>query len=92
MANTKRSYVVGDHFDAYIAGQLESGRFNNASEVVRNALRMMEEHDKKLTALQVLIDEGVSALEAGQYTEYESANDLAEDIIKRGMERSKRKG
>ena len=48
--------------DRYILTRLESGRFENASEVVRAALRTMEREERlyeaKLEALRAAIDEG----------------------------------
>jgi antitoxin ParD1/3/4 len=31
--------------DKFVAGKVESGRYTSASEVVREALRLLEEHD-----------------------------------------------
>ncbi|MEO6405932.1 MAG: type II toxin-antitoxin system ParD family antitoxin [Ferruginibacter sp.] len=42
------SILLGEHFEAYISSEIASGRFNSASEVIRNALRLMKaEEDKK---------------------------------------------
>ena len=45
--------------------KVESGRYNNASEVVREALRLMEERDylytEKLAALRAEIEKGLSS-------------------------------
>ena len=38
-----RSFALGDHFEHFIEEQLRSGRYNNASEVVRAGLRMLED-------------------------------------------------
>ena len=46
------SYAVGDHFDKFIREQVEAGRYNNASEVVREGLRLVEEREAKLKALR----------------------------------------
>jgi putative addiction module CopG family antidote len=43
MSVTKKSFVVGEHFDTFIDQQIASGRFNNASEVIRAALRLLED-------------------------------------------------
>lgn len=56
MAKTT-SFNLGDHFEQFISSQIESGRYGNASEVVRASLRRMEEDEQKLKALrQALID------------------------------------
>ena len=40
-----RSFALGDHFEAFIEAQVQGGRYNNASEVVRDALRLIEERE-----------------------------------------------
>lgn len=40
-----RSFALGDHFEKFIDEQLRSGRYNNASEVVRDGLRMLEDRE-----------------------------------------------
>ncbi len=37
------SIVLGDHFDKFISAQLQEGCYGSASEVVRQALRLLEE-------------------------------------------------
>jgi antitoxin ParD1/3/4 len=41
---------LGPHFEAFIAEQITQGRFQNASEVVRAGLRMLEDHEMNRTA------------------------------------------
>ena len=38
--------ALGDHYEEFIKSQLESGRYNNASEVVRAGLRMLEDFEQ----------------------------------------------
>ena len=50
------------HFEQYIAGKVESGKYNNASEVVRAGLRALEEQEKlyqlRLEELRLQITQG----------------------------------
>jgi antitoxin ParD1/3/4 len=46
------SVALGAHFEDFIKEQLESGRFNNASEVLRAGLRLLEDQEK-LRALKL---------------------------------------
>lgn len=52
------SVSLGEHFDQFIATQLEKGRYGSATEVVRAGLRLLETEQGKLDALSRLIDEG----------------------------------
>lgn len=45
------SILLGDYFDDFINQQLKSGRFSSASEVVRTALRMLEQEESKKAEL-----------------------------------------
>ncbi len=87
MASVKKSYVVGDHFDAFIARQVESGRFNNASEVVRAGLRMLEDYETRLAKTRALVDDADAEVAADKRTEYARGHDLTIEILKRGMRR-----
>ena len=51
------SFSLVEHFSAFIEGEVASGRYRSASDVVRTALRLLEERELRLRALrQALID------------------------------------
>jgi antitoxin ParD1/3/4 len=52
------SISLGDHFAEFVDSQLASGRYGSASEVVRAALRLLEEQETKLAALRAALIEG----------------------------------
>ena len=57
-----RSFALGDRFEAFIDAQIQDGRYSNASEVVRDALRLLEDQEKlrelRLAELRRLSEEG----------------------------------
>ena len=50
--NKNTSITLGSHFTDFVDLQLTSGRFATTSEVVRAGLRLLEEHETKVRALQ----------------------------------------
>ena len=61
---------ITDHLAGYVRARVKSGRYNNASEVVREALRRMEEADQRAlriaapTVEDVLTDFTTNQIEA----------------------------
>lgn len=59
------SYAVGEHFEHFIRSQVAGGRYASASEVVRDALRLLEEQETiktlKLQELRQLIQDGINS-------------------------------
>ena len=43
------SVALSAHFDSFIESQVKSGRYNNASEVVRAGLRLLEDQHERAT-------------------------------------------
>jgi antitoxin ParD1/3/4 len=51
-------FAIGDHFEAFIADEVATGRYRNASEVMRTAFWLLEYEKKKLEALRGAVDAG----------------------------------
>ena len=75
-----RNVVITQHQADLIDRLVASGRYHNASEVLRAGLRAVEredaEHEAKLAALKAAVQEGVDAVEAGDYIDFTSPDDL----------------
>lgn len=69
MANT--SLTLGEHWETFIKNEVASGRYGSASEVVRAALRSLEERKSKLEALRAHLGEGAAQAQRSEFvTEY----------------------
>jgi len=67
------SISIGDYFDNFIQNRITTGRFKNASEVVRAGLRLLEEEENRLITLREAIKEG---LESGIANDFNSESHL----------------
>ena len=52
------SVSLSDHFTGFIAEQVEAGRYGSASDVVRAGLRLLQEHEARVRALQAELEAG----------------------------------
>lgn len=85
MANTKKSYVIGERYEAFLARQLDAGRFNNTSEVGRAGLRMLEDHELRIAEARALVDAADAEIAAGKGIAHANGQALADDIVTRGL-------
>jgi len=97
--NTRQLNVsITPHFSKFIRDKVKSGRYANASEVVREALRRLEQEE--LTGQQSeIVDpdnveeavlQGFRSVEQGDYIELRSDEEVKrffEDIVQRGQKR-----
>lgn len=78
MATT--SISLGEHWEAFIRNEIDSGRYGSASEVVKEALRTMEEREQKLEVLRAHLALGAQQSAAGDYIEDFSIESLIGDL------------
>jgi antitoxin ParD1/3/4 len=78
MATTSLS--LGEHWEIYIKNEISSGRYGSASEVVREALRAMEERKTKLEALRSHLAQGAAQATEGNFIDNFSMDSLISDL------------
>lgn len=52
------SFSLGEHFTSFVEAQVKAGRYGNASDVMRAALRLLEEREAGIAALRAALIEG----------------------------------
>ena len=79
-----RNVVLTDHQSDFVEKLVKSGRYQNASEVLREGLRLIErresEDEIRLTALREAARLGIADIEAGDYRSFDSAAALGEHL------------
>ena len=72
-----RNISLTDEQDAFVERIVKTGEYQNASEALRDALRVLQQRRRedalKLRALRVLIKAGVDALDRGDFVEVDDA-------------------
>ena len=80
-----RNIVLTDHQDGLIASLLKSGRYQNASEILREGLRMVEQRDVedqlRLRRLRAIVEQGRSDIANGDYQDFSTDGDLTAYLI-----------
>lgn len=76
MAST--SLTLGEHWEAFIKREVASGRYASASDVVRAALRELEERSQKLEALRAHLAEGEAQAARGEGVRNISTDEIIE--------------
>ncbi|NRA86043.1 MAG: type II toxin-antitoxin system ParD family antitoxin [Rhizobiales bacterium] len=78
------NFSLGKKLEHYVTEQVGDGPFNNASEVIRDALRLHEEHHLKLSALRHDIALGMDSIRSGRISRA-----TPEEIIQKAKSRKK---
>jgi antitoxin ParD1/3/4 len=72
-----RNISLTDEQDAFVEKVVKAGEYQNASEAVRDALRVLQQRRRedalKLKALRVQIKAGIDALDRGDFVEVDDA-------------------
>ena len=93
-----RNVVLTDHQQELIELLVESGRYQNASEVLREGLRLVEQREAedaaRLAALRAAVDVGWSDLAAGRYRDVQAdaVAEYVEQLGRRAAERAGQRG
>lgn len=82
MATTSLS--LGKHWEGFIKNEIASGRYGSASEVVRDALRELEERKQKLEALRLHLAEGAAQAARGDFVPNYSVQRLIQELDNEG--------
>ena len=79
-----RNVVLTEHQADLIATLVTSGRYQNASEVMREGLRLVErreaEEAARLEAMREAANAGIADIAAGRFRTFDSATTLAEHL------------
>ena len=79
-----RNVVLSDHQASLIARLVGSGRYQNASEVMREGLRLVErqeaEEEIRLKAMRDAVDAGISDIAAGRYRTFDTTEALRQGL------------
>jgi antitoxin ParD1/3/4 len=82
-----RNVNLTDTLDAFVEDRVRSGDYQNASEVMRAGLRLLQaeegERAAKLKRLLAAIQEGADALERGEYEDVEDVGAWLSDLRRR---------
>ena len=79
-----RNIVLTDSQAKFVEQMVASGHYQNASEVLREGLRLVQareaEQAAKLAALREAVAVGIADIDAGRYTEFHDAKSLRSHI------------
>jgi antitoxin ParD1/3/4 len=89
-----RNVNLTEHFDRFIENGIYSGRFSNASEVVREGLRLLEQREQedkaKIEWLRGAAKEGFDQLDRGDYVSLRSDREIDDFVDQVRREVSKK--
>ena len=84
MANT--SLTLGSHWETFIRNEVASGRYSSASEVVRDALRELEERRTRMEALRTHLAAGEREARSGNFVDDFSMDEVIRNLDRDGTD------
>ncbi len=78
------SISLGDYFESFVESSITKGRYNNASEVIRAGLRLLEEEESKIKVLKTAIQEGIDSGIASDFNPKQHLESLKAKSLKNG--------
>lgn len=85
-----RNIVLTDHQEQLLSTLVKVGRYQNASEVLREGLRLVEEkelqHQQKLLALREAVAEGLQDVEEGRTVSLGVGEEITDYLSRRASE------
>ncbi len=89
-----RNVFLSEQFDSFIASGIEEGRYSNASEVVREGLRLLQQRDAedraKIEWLRGAAQKAINSLDRGEGESLASMDDMADHIRGRARQAAAR--
>ncbi|MBB1248660.1 type II toxin-antitoxin system ParD family antitoxin [Rhizobium sp. G21] len=77
-----RSDNLGPQLENYVADLVKSGRYTSRSDVLREGVRLLEERDTRLSALDAAIARGLADADAGRVKSVDNVADrLSEKYV-----------
>lgn len=85
-----RNIVLTNHQEQLVGTLVKAGRYQNASEVLREGLRLVEEkelqHQEKILALQAAVAEGLQNVEEGRTFSLGVGEEITDYLTRRTSE------
>jgi antitoxin ParD1/3/4 len=78
------SVDLGSSLEHFVSELLRSGRYNSKSEVLREGVRLIQERETRLAALDASIARGIADIEAGRVKPLDTVFDRLEAKYKSG--------
>ncbi|MCW7762829.1 type II toxin-antitoxin system ParD family antitoxin [Photorhabdus luminescens] len=61
MARVTSVVTLGEHFNGFVGDMIQSGRYGNTSEVIRDALRLMEAREQRIQNVREMVLAGLNS-------------------------------